>query len=412
MLWVAFAVVNVAIAVLGYVLPNDPMGDIGNVYDPWSHAALAGHIVGVQEQWVYPQLALVPMVLAQLLAGAGAVPGAYFVAWAVVAVAINAAGFAVLVGRGRSRARVIAAWYWLAFLLLLGPIALYRIDAVTVPLVIMGALWLVGRPWLGATLLAVATWVKVWPAALLAAAFVALRRRWAVVGAALAVSAAVVIGVAAAGGISHLFGFVGDQAGRGLQIEAPVSGLYLWLAALGVGDAWVYYDARMLTFEVTGPQVDSVIAVMTPLLVVVLLAVLALGAFKSWRGASFAVVFPALSLALVTTLIVVNKVGSPQFYVWIIAPLVLGLVLDRARWWRVAILGLVIAALTQLVYPILYRGLLIVPQPEVDVVIALTIRNAGAIALFAWALVKLVRVRAPHPVIARQRAAVRAVPAE
>lgn len=412
MLWVAFAVVNVAIAVLGYVLPNDPMGDIGNVYDPWSHAALAGHIVGVQEQWVYPQLALVPMVLAQLLAGAGAVPGAYFVAWAVVAVAINAAGFAVLVGRGRSRARVIAAWYWLAFLLLLGPIALYRIDAVTVPLVIMGALWLVGRPWLGATLLAVATWVKVWPAALLAAAFVALRRRWAVVGAALAVSAAVVIGVAAAGGISHLFGFVGDQAGRGLQIEAPVSGLYLWLAALGVGDAWVYYDARMLTFEVTGPQVDSVIAVMTPLLVVVLLAVLALGAFKSWRGASFAVVFPALSLALVTTLIVVNKVGSPQFYVWIIAPLVLGLVLDRARWWRIAILGLVIAALTQLVYPILYRGLLIVPQPEVDVVIALTIRNAGAIALFAWALVKLVRVRAPHPVIARQRAAVRAVPAE
>lgn len=412
MLWVAFAVVNVAIAVLGYVLPNDPMGDIGNVYDPWSHAALAGHIVGVQEQWVYPQLALVPMVLAQLLAGAGAVPGAYFVAWAVVAVAINAAGFAVLVGRGRSRARVIAAWYWLAFLLLLGPIALYRIDAVTVPLVIMGALWLVGRPWLGAALLAVATWVKVWPAALLAAAFVALRRRWAVVGAALAVSAAVVIGVAAAGGISHLFGFVGDQAGRGLQIEAPVSGLYLWLAALGAGDAWVYYDARMLTFEVTGPQVDSVIAVMTPLLVVVLLAVLALGAFKSWRGASFAVVFPALSLALVTTLIVVNKVGSPQFYVWIIAPLVLGLVLDRARWWRVAILGLVIAALTQLVYPILYRGLLIVPQPEVDVVIALTIRNAGAIALFAWALVKLVRVRAPHPVIARQRAAVRAVPAE
>lgn len=412
MLWVAFAVVNVAIAVLGYVLPNDPMGDIGNVYDPWSHAALAGHIVGVQEQWVYPQLALVPMVLAQLLAGAGAVPGAYFVAWAVVAVAINAAGFAVLVGRGRSRARVIAAWYWLAFLLLLGPIALYRIDAVTVPLVIMGALWLVGRPWLGAALLAVATWVKVWPAALLAAAFVALRRRWAVVGAALAVSAAVVIGVAAAGGISHLFGFVGDQAGRGLQIEAPVSGLYLWLAALGAGDAWVYYDARMLTFEVTGPQVDSVIAVMTPLLVVVLLAVLALGAFKSWRGASFAVVFPALSLALVTTLIVLNKVGSPQFYVWIIAPLVLGLVLDRARWWRVAILGLVIAALTQLVYPILYRGLLIVPQPEVDVVIALTIRNAGAIALFAWALVKLVRVRAPHPVIARQRAAVRAVPAE
>jgi hypothetical protein len=407
-LWVAFAVVHVGIAVLGYVLPNDPMGDIGNVYDPWSRAALAGHIVGIHEQWVYPQLALVPMVLAQLIAWAGG----YFVAWAIVAVAVDAVGFAVLIGRGRSRARIIAAWYWLAFLLLLGPVALYRIDAITVPLAIMGGLWLVGRPWLGATLLAIATWVKVWPAALLAAAFVVLRRRWAVLGAAAAVSAVVVITVAAAGGLSHLLGFIGDQAGRGLQIEAPVSGVYLWLAAFGAADAWIYYDSHMLTFQATGPQVDAVIAVMTPLLAIALLAILLLGAIKSWRGASFAAVFPALALSLVTALIVVNKVGSPQFYLWIIAPLVLGLVLDRARWWRIAILGLVVAGLTQLVYPILYSGLMTVPNPEVDAVLALTIRNAGAVALFAWSLVKLARVRAPHPVTARQRSAPRAVPAE
>jgi hypothetical protein len=407
-LWVAFAVVHVGIAVLGYVLPNDPMGDIGNVYDPWSRAALAGHIVGIHEQWVYPQLALVPMVLAQLIAWAGG----YFVAWAIVAVAVDAVGFAVLIGRGRSRARIIAAWYWLAFLLLLGPVALYRIDAITVPLAIMGGLWLVGRPWLGATLLAIATWVKVWPAALLAAAFVVLRRRWAVLGAAAAVSAVVVIAVAAAGGLSHLLGFIGDQAGRGLQIEAPVSGVYLWLAAFGAADAWIYYDSHMLTFQATGPQVDAVIAVMTPLLAIALLAILLLGAIKSWRGASFAAVFPALALSLVTALIVVNKVGSPQFYLWIIAPLVLGLVLDRARWWRIAILGLVVAGLTQLVYPILYSGLMTVPNPEVDAVLALTIRNAGAVALFAWSLVKLARVRAPHPVTARQRSAPRAVPAE
>lgn len=408
MLWIAFAVVHVGIAVLGYVLPNDPMGDIGNVYDPWSRAALAGHIVGVHEQWVYPQLALVPMVLAQLIAWAGG----YFVAWAIVAVAVDAVGFAVLIGRGRSRGRIIAAWYWLAFLLLLGPVALYRIDAITVPLAIMGGLWLVGRPWLGATLLAVATWVKVWPAALLAAAFVVLRRRWAVFGAAAAVSAVMVVSVAAAGGLAHILGFIGDQTGRGLQIEAPVSGVYLWLAALGAADAWIYYDSPMLTFQATGPQVDAVIAVMTPLLVIALLAILALGAIKTWRGASFAAVFPALALALVTALIVVNKVGSPQFYLWIIAPLVLGLVLDRARWWRIAILGLVVAGLTQLVYPILYSGLMTVPNPEVDAVLALTIRNAGAVALFAWSLVKLARVRAPHPVTARQRSAPRAVPAE
>src|SRR5690606_27553978 len=136
-LWIAFAVVHAVIATLGYLLPSDPMGDVGNVYDPWSRAALAGHIVGVHEQWVYPQLALVPMVVAQLISWAGG----YFVAWAVVATAMNAIGFAVLIGRARSRGRVVAAWYWLGFLLLLGPIALYRVDAVTVPLAIMGGLW-------------------------------------------------------------------------------------------------------------------------------------------------------------------------------------------------------------------------------------------------------------------------------
>src|SRR5690606_13189075 len=48
-LWIAFAVVHAVIATLGYLLPSDPMGDVGNVYDPWSRAALAGHIVGVHE---------------------------------------------------------------------------------------------------------------------------------------------------------------------------------------------------------------------------------------------------------------------------------------------------------------------------------------------------------------------------
>ncbi len=407
-LWIAFAVVHAVIATLGYLLPSDPMGDVGNVYDPWSRAALAGHIVGVHEQWVYPQLALVPMVVAQLISWAGG----YFVAWAVVATAMNAIGFAVLIGRARSRGRVVAAWYWLGFLLLLGPIALYRVDAVTVPLAIMGGLWLAGRPWLGGALLAVATWVKVWPAALLAAAFVALRRRWAVFGAAAGVSAVVALAVVAAGGLPNLLGFVGDQAGRGLQIEAPVSGLYLWLAAFATADAWIYYDPDMLTFQATGPQVDSVIAAMTPLLLVALLAILAVGAIKARRGASFAALLPALSLSLVCALIVVNKVGSPQFYLWIIAPLVMGLALDRARWWRIAVLGLVVAALTQLVYPIVYAGLMLVPNPAVGSVLALTVRNIGVIALFVWALVKLSRVRTRPHVIARRGLPASALPTE
>ena len=80
---------------------------------------------------------------------------------------------------------------------------------------------------------------------------------------------------------------------------------------------------------------------MTPLLIGAVVAVAALGASRPGAGASFVRLFPPLALALVLAFIVFNKVGSPQYMTWIIAPLVVGLVVDRRRWWRPAALGLV-----------------------------------------------------------------------
>ena len=72
---VAFVVVHVGVALLGWFLPNAPMGDVYLVYEPWSSAALSVGIVngenvgivGLTVPWVYPQLALLPMVLAPSL---------------------------------------------------------------------------------------------------------------------------------------------------------------------------------------------------------------------------------------------------------------------------------------------------------------------------------------------------------
>ncbi|MFT4218974.1 MAG: glycosyltransferase 87 family protein [Microbacterium sp.] len=404
-LWAGFAAVHVCVAYLGLVLPNWPAGDVVNVYDPWSSWALEGisagadtpWIVGIDQQWVYPQLALVPMVLAQLVSWIAG----YQAAWVLVATAANAAGFAVLVGRGRSAGRRLAAWWWLAGILLLGPVAIYRVDSITVPLAVAGGLWLAGRPWLGGTLLAVATWIKVWPAALIAAAVVSVRRRAAVVIAAVAVSALVVIAVSSGGGAAHVFGFIEEQTGRALQLEAPVSSVHVWLAALGADGARVFYDANIITFEVDGPGADAVAAAMTPVLLLALVAIGAIGAVKARRGASFVLLFPALSLALVLAFIVLNKVGSPQYYVWIIAPIALALALDRRRWWRIALLGLAVCCLTQIVYPLVYAGLTALPRPAIDSVLVLVLRNLCAVALFAWSLVKLVRVRT-RPVRVRE----------
>lgn len=392
-LWFAFVLTHVLVAALGFLLPNEPMGDVYRVYEPWSaHALAGGGVVGIHSAWVYPQVALVPMVLAHAFTVIGV---DYTIAWALLVTLIDALVFALLIGRGRSVGRTVAAAFWLAGIVMLGPAGMYRLDAITASLAIAGCLWLAGRPWVASMLLAVAAWIKVWPAALLLAAIVAVRRRAAILGGAAVVSILVLVIVGTAGGWDHAFGFVGDQTGRGLQVEAPVSTPFLWGTLWGLDGFWVYYSTDMLTFEVTGGGIDTVIAVMTPVLALAVGGTAVLGAVQAWRGARFVDLFPALGLALVVGFIAFNKVGSPQYLVWILPPLVTGLVLRRGAWFAPAAVGLVLCGLTQLVYPIGYRGIMV---PEPLALSVLTLRNALLLALFVWMVVRLVRMPVRLPV--------------
>lgn len=398
-LLIAFVAVHVVVGVLGYQQPNEPMGDVYLVYEPWSRCALFGGVdvtsctrsdtwqwPGITEKWIYPQLAFLPMTFAWLFAWAVG----YTPAWAITVALFNLIAFVVLVGSGRSRGRVIAAWFWLAAILLIGPVGIYRIDGITVPFAILGGIWMLRRPFLASVLLSVSVWMKVWPAAILAAGLVVVRRRLALVWGAVAVSLATIIPVVALGGAPFVFGFVGDQTSRGIQMEAPVGGLYMFLAAFYVPGSEVYYDGDVLTFQVTGPGADAVIAAMTPIMLLTMVGVAAVGVWKLRHGATFLSLFPPLSLALVTAFIALNKVGSPQYYVWLFAPVVLGLLLDRRRWYGFAALTLVIAALTQWMYPLLYDGLM-ATHPNPFPVVVLEVRNVLGLVLLVWAIVRVVR---------------------
>ena len=384
MLWIAFFVVHAVLIGVGLV-NRGASGDVWQMYRGWAESALSGAgVAGVTEAWVYPAAALAPMLIA------GLPHVGYTVSWGVLVTAVDALGFALLVGRARSRGRTVAAWFWLAASLALGGVGMFRLDGVTVPIAVAGGLWLVGRPWLGSSLLMLATWIKVWPAAMVAAAVVAVRRRGAVLGAAAAVSAAIALIVSALGGAPYLFGFVTEQTTRSLQLEAPVSTPYLWLAALGVAGASTYLNHDIITVEVTGPLIDAVVSAMTPVMASGMLAIVVLGAFKAWRGASFAALFPALSLALVLAFIVFNKVGSPQYMIWLVPPLVIGLVIDRHRWRAPAIAVIGVLALTQAIFPWFYTALLALHP---GMVLALTLRNVLLVVLLAWMVVRIVRVR-------------------
>jgi hypothetical protein len=386
--WTVFVVVHAVLAWICLGLPGTgvgeyavgfPLGDVTHVYRPWVEQALSGGpIVGITREWVYPIAAIVPMIAAM-----GLGPGLYGPAWLALVSLLNAAGCAALLGSWASRRRETAAWWWLIFTALLGPVALARIDAVTVPIAVVALLLAAQHPFVAGVLLAAATWMKVWPAALIAALLVSSRSRGAVLIAGAATSAAFALLVVGFGGAEHLFGFVGEQTGRGLQIEAPVATVYLWLMSAQVPGSYLYYDQQILTFQITGPGTEAVIGMMTPLLALAVVGTVLVAVLASRRGASVSRLFPSLALALVVVLIAFNKVGSPQFQTWLVAPVLVGLLYrGRAFAWPAGI-ALVLAALTQLLYPYLYGELL---SAAPAMVFVLSVRNVGLFVLLAWAL--------------------------
>jgi hypothetical protein len=396
-LWAAFVLVHLALAAFNlYDRTSNPIGDIRRVYLGWAQQSLSGTVVGIDTPFVYPILALPPMLASAVFGW-----GSYALTWMLLVIVADACAFAALLHARRAhgepwRARIRAAWWWIAFLALLGPIALGRIDALTVPLAIAGLLAVATRPALAAALLTVGAWVKVWPAALVGAVLVACRSRARVLAIAAAVSAAIVLVALLLGSGANVLSFVTQQTGRGLQIESPVSTPFLWLAQSG-GDAGIYYDRGLLTFQVRGAGVDLAGALMTPLQAVAVLLVVLLGVRATRRGAEAGELLPVLALALVLALIAFHKVGSPQFTCWLAAPIVLGLLTRGRRFALPAALGLVLALLTQLVYPVLY-GMLLDLSPAMLTV--LTLRNALWFVLLGWTVAELWKaggVRAPEP---------------
>jgi hypothetical protein len=351
--------------------------DVTAVYrgwvDDWANGA---PLVGLQNDWVYPVGALVPILL-PALAGPG-----YLLAWLLLVLGLDAWAFALLVRRsGR------AAMFWVVLLLALGPVASGRLDSVATPLVTVAIFWLTERPRTAAALLAAATWIKVWPvAAVVAAVTVGPRRATVLVW--VAITTAAVVGAdALLGGAPHLFSFLAQQSNRGLQVEAPFAMTWLWLGASAALPVRTLFDPTMLDYEVKGPGVDAAVVAATPAMLIVVAGVLTLGSLALRSTGSSERVFPSLTLALVATLLVVNKVGSTQYAIWPAAPIALGLAIDHHRYRlpAVAALGSAILAQVTLFGPVYWALLHLYP----GAILVVTLRNVGYVVLLGWSLVDL-----------------------
>ena len=360
------------------------------IYREWAMARFNdANLSGGPSPWVYPILALIPMAIA-----GAAGPGPFFFLWVLMTTVLNGWALLKLTERGRNTGAIPAGWWWLVFTFLMGWLGFARVDGLTAPLVLVALAYGVGRPFIASVLLAIGTWVKVWPAAIMLALFAVVRNRLTVVLAGIATTAGVVALAAAVGSVPKLLNFLTQQGDRGMQLEATFTTPWLWLSVLNVGGSRMYMNTDINSMQVDGPGTATMSVLMQPLLVLAALLVAGLTFWALHNGKQHKVaggvdrteLLLAGALTLATAFVVFNKVGSPQFMVWLGPAVAVGLAHSWREWRVPAAMLIAIAVATYFIYPLFYDAL---SHNNPWMALVLTIRNVLLVVLFLWSVRRL-----------------------
>jgi len=418
--WVAFVVVH---AVLFWEASHHAQALFGDpeLYRQWAAGGVQDGVWPVLDiSWVYPIGALVPVTLPGLVSVDAE---AYRYLFMVLVAVLDGLALGSLLHAGRGR--TLGAWWWLVFLLFLGPITLVRLDGISAALTVIALAQLIpsarhpeGRPGTASAVAAAGAWVKIAPGAVLIPLALTVRRPWRRVVLPAAAVTAVVVGLAELGGAgSRVLGFWGTQDSRGLQVESgaatPFSLARLWDHAYHV-----FYNQPLNVLEITGPGT----AWFAQALDVLLLAAVALATVVTWRAAvrlrrdvpdAVERRTPQLELVLLSTLALTlvlfafDKVGSPQYVAWFAPPLAVALTaLPEPAWWpgrrgpaglhqagaraweTFAVALLVVALLTHRLFPDHYNDFL--GARPLDTILE-AVRNVLVLALAVGSLILLGR---------------------
>lgn len=357
------------------------------IYRDWTTAGFRDeNLSGGPSPWVYPVLALVPMAIAGL-----AGPGPFFFLWVLMITLLNGAALARLTVWGRRREAIPAAWWWLVFVFIMGWLGFARVDGFTAPIVLIALAYGVSQPFIASILLSVATWMKVWPAAVMLSLFTVVKQRTKVVAAGILTSVLVVALTAAVGQLPKLLNFLTQQGDRGMQLEATFTTPWLWLSVLHVGDSQMYMNTDINSMQVDGPGTALMSFLMQPLLALaaILVAALTFWALHNGKrsgGADRTELLLAGSLTMATAFVVFNKVGSPQFMVWLAPAVAVGLAHSWKEWRVPAAMLIAIGVATYFIYPLFYDAL---SHNNPLMALVLTVRNVLLVVLFCWSVRRL-----------------------
>ncbi|MEW1986288.1 glycosyltransferase 87 family protein [Pseudarthrobacter oxydans] len=378
--WWGFAVVHLYFLgwMASFFLHGDTFSDTEQ-YRQWAMDGYnPGDLDGKISPWVYPVLAQIPIFLANI-----AGPDLYLLVWFLIITALNAVGLDFLTRGPRKAGGIAPAWWWLFFTVFMGYLSFARVEGITAPIVLIALLYAAQRPVVAGVLLSIATWIKVWPAAVLVPIVIASRKRIHILLSGVAVTAVVALGTWLSGGLPHIMDFLTNQGERGMQLEATFSTPWVWLSVFNIAGSKMADNTAINSTEVYGPGAGVAAFLMQPLLILaaVIAAVLLVRALN--RGAEREELFLEGSLMMVTAFIVFNKVGSPQFIIWLAPVIIAGLTHDWERWKVPAALLMGIAMTTFVIYPLFYTPL-IHAHPVMAAI--LTTRNVLLVVLLWWSV--------------------------
>lgn len=350
---------------LSHLLVEYPLPAVAVVAVPW----LLVHLLGVVDDWAWTVVAALALaadavflwlVRRRLVRGSGAVPG-------------------------------IIPWLWVVGPPLLGATPYARFDMVPAVLVGVALLAAARRPVRAGMLTALGTAVKLWPVLLVPALAAPRVVRSRLLAAVAVTGAALVTLCVVVAGWGRLFSPLTYQSDRGLQVES-VAATPVLLARILAPHRYEVFFSPYRAVEIRGRGAGWMLHAGTVAEALVAVALLALW-WRAWRAdrpSTDAVSWMCLSA--VTGFVVVSKVCSPQYLLWLMPLAVAALVRSasspgRRRLAAWAALLLVAAALTQVEYPLGYRAVTHwEPGWSPLVSLALAARNALLVVLLVVAL--------------------------
>jgi hypothetical protein len=381
-------------------------GDVSYYFDRMHrYLALGASVAQTMPEYPTPVLWLltVPYVFS------GQTSEGFLIAFVALLMALDLAFTLLLWQRGRGRG---AVWFWIGFVVAIGPIAYLRLDLVTSVAVGVALIALSrGADRLSGVLLALGAGLKLWPGTLWPTTVQGNRRRDHLVTVSFFLTGAVMVVLAVLqGGVGRLVSPLAWQSGRGLQIESVWATPAMLARVFAPQDYRVEFS-RWQAFEIFGPGVEQWLTVSSVMTYLGYLATVV--AYVLWFRSRYPAAFgrpprlvnavepasPAsiglFMVAVITLTLITNKTFSPQYLVWLGATVAALLLLAGpedpwiAKTAKVAAFGVLgLAFATQLIYPIWYDPLIgYVDEPGFATVL-LAARNGGLVVLGGWVFVR------------------------